>query len=368
MKKRVTNYISILFFIAGLSALAAFKTDNFIVLQDEALPFSPHGYYIAAVTDDRPAKSAVAQVVTFSADKKTATQTTDLQGGTLQAVSRYFSRNLDKDVSQRPVVISIKEFKLTETSLAGNRVDGQVKLVLSFGLQKDYGAERLIDYRGGLHYIRPGNNNTLAATQLRDCLKNGITYFNNWIKASTGSNIQLAQKVTFKFSDYTEPNENDTIYYSAKRPLIWDDFRARTAPSGPYAAMVIPAFGYDEQHKVVNGTIQVNLSMKVYLAKSASWVSAGGQTDYALNHEQRHFDITRIIARQFQQKVLSAGLTPDTWEAFIGMQYLDSYRDMHAMQTAYDSETAHGRNHAAQAEWNQRIDKLLGAGPATLSR
>ncbi|RVU00474.1 hypothetical protein EOD41_13435 [Mucilaginibacter limnophilus] len=366
MKKRVIYYISILFFITGL---AAFKADNFIVLPDEPLPFKPHGYYIAAVTDDRPAKSPVAQVVTLSADKKTAVQSADLQGGTLSAVRGYISRNLDKDASQRPVIVSIKEFKLTETSLPGNRVDGQVKLVLSFGLQKDYGFERLVDYRGGLHYIRPVSNSALAATQLRDCLKNGITYFNNWMKANTGTNIKLAQKVTFKFTDYAEPNENDTVYYSPKRPLVWDDFRATTPPSGPYAAMVIPAFGYDEQHEVVNGAIRVKLSMKVYLAKSASWVSGGGQTSYALNHEQRHFDITRIIARQFQQKVLNAGLTPDTWEAFIGMQYLDSYRDMHAMQTAYDSETAHGRNHSAQAEWNRRIDKLLGEGADTgLSR
>ncbi|MDB5009909.1 MAG: hypothetical protein JWQ06_698, partial [Mucilaginibacter sp.] len=80
---------------------------------------------------------------------------------------------------------------------------------------------------------------------------------------------------------------------------------------------------------------------------------------YALNHEQRHFDIVKIITEQFKQKVLAEKLTPDTFEAFINMQYLDSYRDMDAMQKAYDKETSHGINRFVQTEWNDRIDKEL---------
>ena len=67
----------------------------------------------------------------------------------------------------------------------------------------------------------------------------------------------------------------------------------------------------------------------------------------------------KIISEQFKQKILAKPLTPDTYEAIINIQYLDSYRDMTAMQKAYDKETAHGMNRIAQEAWNQRIDKEL---------
>ncbi len=98
--------------------------------------------------------------------------------------------------------------------------------------------------------------------------------------------------------------------------------------------------------------------MTTYVAKSDSWVG-NLRDDYGLNHEQRHFDIARVITRQFQKKISAAGLTPDTYEAFISMQYLDSYRDMNALQKAYDKETRHGINEQAQSVWNKKIDEML---------
>jgi hypothetical protein len=49
------------------------------------------------------------------------------------------------------------------------------------------------------------------------------------------------------------------------------------------------------------------------------------------------------------------------------MQYLDSYRDMYAMQKAYDKETRNGRNEYAQSKWNNDIDKGLKTGSLLLT-
>ncbi|HEY0245067.1 MAG TPA: hypothetical protein VGC01_05850, partial [Mucilaginibacter sp.] len=284
---------------------------------------------------------------------------TDLQGGTAEAIGRYIERNLPKDQSLSPVVISIKELKLTETATANERVDGHVKLSLSFSLQKDYGVEHLVDYHGGLHYIRTINNTSAIEPRLRTLLTSALVYFNDWMKTNTNDNRKLAKNVQFSFTDYADKIEGDTIYYAANRPLTWADFQSPTKPPGRFEAEVMPGFGYGQQAEVVSGTVKVNIAMKTFVPKSACWANYTGRDAYALNHEQRHFDIAKIIAGQFKQKILAAKLSPDDYEGFINVQYFDSYRDMDTMQKAYDKETDHGTNRFAQAEWNDRIDREL---------
>ena len=229
----------------------------------------------------------------------------------------------------------------------------------AFGFEKDYGTEHLIDYEGGLHYTRAVNNITVIEPYLRTVLKNGLVYFNNWINANSNVNRKLAQKVNVSFNDYTEKIEGDTIYYSRTRPLTWADFKSTVKPAGTFDAEVMPFFGYDQQAEIIKGTIYVKITLKVYVPKSACWTNYSASDAYGLNHEQRHFDITKIIAEQFKQKIAAQNLTPDNFESIINMQYLDSYRDMNTMQKAYDKETAHSRNETAQQAWNTLIDKNL---------
>jgi hypothetical protein len=354
MQKTIFTKQAIAFFIS-LFLLSPFKSSGQLILLDEAVPFKPTTFYIADVADERADKVAIAQLV----GKGNASQATDLQGGAAVAVNRFITRNLPKDTSLRAVVMSIKEFRLNETALPNGSVDGRINLHLSFGLRKDYGVEHLVDYPGALHYIRPAGSMATVEGRIRSILKSGLVYFNNWMNNNVSVNRKLAGEVKISFTDYSEQPEGDTIYYAVNRPLAWADFQSRMKPPGRFEAEVMPGIGYNQQAEVIKGTIRVNVVMKTYLPKSAARANATGRNDYALNHEQRHFDITKIITEQFKQKVLCKPLTPDTFEAFINMQYLDSYRDMHAMQKAYDTETNHGANRFAQESWNNRIDKEL---------
>src|SRR5690606_37697103 len=133
-------------------------------------------------------------------------------------------------------------------------------------------------------------------------------------------------------------NEGDTIYYSSKRKLRWDDFQSRNISSNKYQALVMPGIGYNQNAKIVNGVVQVHNSVKAYLPNIAALSRPTGKDTYTLNHEQRHFDIVKIISEQFKEKVRNADLQPDTYYAFLNMQYLDSFRDMNTMQKAYDKE------------------------------
>jgi len=327
----------LLIFLGSLVAPKAFGQH---ALGDEPVPFKPAGYYIAALTDERAEKTAITGDITMA------------------SISQYFAHNVQKNTSQIPVVITVKVFSVTEIPY-GKGVDGRITLQLSFGLEKNYGVEPLTAYSGALNYKRSAGNATAMDRDLRSILKASLVYFNNWIQSNRDLNRKLAKNVKINFTDYTEYPEGDTIYYSAKRPLTWSDFQSKNRPSSKFMALVMPSLGYTQEARLVNGTIEVKIAVKAFLPKSACYADAMGRNDYALNHEQRHFDIVKIISEQFKQQILAKPLTPDTFEAIINIQYLDSFRDMNAMQKAYDQETSHGLNHVAQEAWNRRIDKEL---------
>lgn len=345
--------------LGTLICTSAFTCTAQIILTDEPIQLKLKDFYIESVTDRRANKNSIGQLVLKKPGNKTSTDAVNLPDGAAAAIRGYLDRNLPSNKSLSPVAIGIKELNITEKLLADGRVDGHIKVNFSFDLKKNYGLEHLISYPGGLHYIRSVDNITSVERNLRSMLKGGLVYFNDWVNENRESNKKLAKRVKITFRDYTESPEGDTIYYSKDRPLTWSDFKSRLKPNGYYTASVMPSIGYNQQAKVENGTVNVSIVMKAYLPKSASWAGFTGRDDYALNHEQRHFDLVKIIAEQFRQKVLAAKLTPDTFEAFINMQYLDSFRDMNAIQKAYDKETAHGMNRSAQEEWNKRIDQEL---------
>lgn len=343
--------------------LMAFKASPQIVIRDARIPVRPTEFYIASVTDERNAQAAIAHLAVKDGANKITIQTADLQGGPAVAIGRYIENNLQKNQSLRPVVISIREFELIETVLKDARIEGNIKLHLSFALQKNYGSEYLTGYTGELRYTRNNDNATSIEGHIGNILKIGLVYFNNWIKDNADTNRKLAKGVRVTFVDYTEQPEGDTIYYSPSRPLTWPDFQSHIRPARRFEAQVMPGIGYNQQAKIIKGIIDVKIELKAYLPKSAAWANYSGRDSYTLNHEQRHFDIVKIISEQFKQKILAQKLTPDTFEAIINMQYLDSLRDMNTMQKAYDKETSHGTNHFAQATWNDRIDKELKPAP-----
>ena len=343
MQKTIFNLIAGRFIcVSILLFCSSFEVKSQIVLNDQPAGFKPETFFIADVTDDRTDKTTIGQL----------------------AISYFLQHNLTKNHTLKPIVIGIKELSIQETpqkerAQTGSSVDGLIRLSLSFGLQKDYGTEHLVNYKGSMQYTRYGAGAAAIESYLRNILKGSLEYLDNWMKNNTPVNRKLAKSVKLSFTDHQEKPEGDTIYYAANRPLTWDDFQSRSRPTGVFAAQVIPGIGYTQEAQMDKGMIEVTINMKTYLPKSASRANYSARDAYALNHEQRHFDIAKIITEQFKKKLLAKLLTPDTFEAAINMQYFDSYRDLDAMQKAYDTETKHGIDQVAQSAWNSRIDKEL---------
>jgi len=338
---------------------SAAKQTGIIILKDEQVPVTPKEFYIANVIDERDDRSAVAWLLPAAGKEiQPKTYPVDLQGGGLAAIRLFINRNLPCNKALSPVIIRLKKFMVTESALQSGLVEGHIAVIMSFNLQQKDTTIHLLDYKGNATYTRNAGPPQDVEPTLRHTLENGLVYLNTWMDQQAGTNVKLAKGVKVTFADYEEKPEGDSIYYSAKRPLTWDDFKS-TIPVRRFDAEVFPGIGYDEHKEIVNGIIHVKIEMKVSLPKSAAWARDDRRNDYTLNHEQRHFDIAKIVAEHFKQKINAENLTVDNYEGIINFEYLETYREMDAMQKQYDTETRHGDDSSAQQKWNERIDKEL---------
>jgi hypothetical protein len=348
---------TMLFSSFNLPALV--KTEP-IVLTPQKLNATPTEFYIAQITDERADQKAVAWVYPLAANpkQKPGLQAVDLKGGGLAAIQDFIVQSLPRDKKLRPVAVHIKEAKVTEAITAQNRIEGKVALALSFDLMAEPENIYLTNYRIDSKYVRADNQINVPANMLSGSLNAALKYFNSWMDSQANSNPKLAREVKITFKEYQEKPEGDTIYYSVNRPLRWDDFLDKPRGS-KYAASVFPSFGFAEKTEIANGVIKVRLEMKTYVPKSGCWVKDFSRDDYTLNHEQRHFDIVKIIEKQFEEKIRATKLPVTNFEGIINYQFYNYFGEMNHMQDQYDDETRHGINTAAQERWNQRIDQEL---------
>lgn len=340
-------------------AASGLKMPDPIKLTPEKIAISPAEFYIKNVTDQRPDHSPVANIFFAKSGTEPVRKVIDLEGGAQEAVRNFMFHALTRNTALRAVNVSIRECTITETLSGENLVSGEVKMVLQFDLEKDWGADSLTKYSASVRYTRNVNNIGVVEPALRKLLINSLRYINTWMNDEAPRNVQLARGVKISFSDYLD-HDTDTVYYHSSRPLIWDDFRAKVSENR-YSAAVFPSYGYDLRRDLKNGFIHVELAMKVYVAKSASWVSPGRQNSYSLNHEQRHFDLVKLIAERFKKKLFAENLNPDNYMGIINFEYLEFYREMNRIQIKYDLETSHGANAHMQMVWNRSIDNDLAA-------
>ncbi len=343
-----------------LSTFFSGATPNPIRLQPTALPINPAGFYISTVTDQRTERNAAIRLV-MAPDQ--SAQSVELAGGLTGGIREFVVRSLRNDRKLRPIAMRLVQFKLTESAI-GNKVSGQFTATIAFDLigKNDDDSEvssRLTTYQGGARYTRPVEQTTVVEQTIRQTITASLRSLNEYMKREIDRDERLATNLRLVFTDDSRVTTDDTVHYNPDRPLSWSDFQARPRSGSHYAAEVFTSFSYEGRSSVENGTITANLLIKTYMLKSSSWVRDLALNDYSLNHEQRHFDIARLITERFKRKLTPETLTLTDYNSEIQYQFIESFRDMNELQKQYDRETQHGINQAAQAFWNQKIDAEL---------
>lgn len=157
------------------------------------------------------------------------------------------------------------------------------------------------------------------------------------------------------------PPLGDTIFYQPGESLAWKDFQGDPEKRSIAIAITASGFGFSMSMKSRNGKTTLMITVNCFFNKKNSWVKPGMKSDYALLHEQHHFDITYIAACLFVKKLKAANFTLSNYSALIDKINDESYAGLEKMQNDYDGQTKNGQLKDVQAEWNKKIDLQLAA-------
>jgi len=173
-------------------------------------------------------------------------------------------------------------------------------------------------------------------------------------------------------------NFNERFEWNENRPLQWSDFKG--------IEKSVPSFVDKHDYEVTIFThtwLEVEWSFEItdapfceyritkmdtvaYVLPYESWINENAiLTDYGLKHEQNHFDITQIYAKNVNALVNQEFPCPDgEYESSkihnsIDEKFQSLVQESNNLQNEYDSETNGSYNTTKQHEWNLKISSLL---------
>lgn len=142
--------------------------------------------------------------------------------------------------------------------------------------------------------------------------------------------------------------------WSEGRKLVWDDFQGKPIANAAEVAMTASSveFSYTSKGNQLNWEVHAKFYPKL------SWSTKKKQTDYILQHEQLHFDITELYARTMR-KQLSAEVKSVKDIDKLKKIGDDILKQWHDEQEKYDRETKHSVDAISQYRWNETIQRRL---------
>jgi hypothetical protein len=343
--------IFILLFLSNYSFIFAQKT---IDLGEIPVPLTKN-YYFQNIEDNRKKENFDGKVVTELSNK---TQTLIFRNGLLSSFSKA-KGIINKNGNA--LIFSIKSLELFEKSIDSKRIEGNFWLTVEFFSVKENEKIPLTEYSYTSTYTR--SNQKLE--DIKPIIKNGFAksfaYFDSWFLKNNLKSEGLAKTVKV-ICTHKAINDADTIAYSFKNKLKWADFQGKKTGINEFDAAIFSSFGFKANSKVIQGEIVIAAIVQSYMVPRMSWVNNDARTDYALAHEQAHFDISFLISEEFRAELVQKTFSIIDWESEIRYLYLEYFRKLTKIQEKYDLETRHGLNEISQKEWltkiNQKIMKI----------
>ncbi|PZX53860.1 hypothetical protein LV84_02968 [Algoriphagus ratkowskyi] len=317
-------------------------------------PVHNKDYQFEEVLDTR-LKKTIGQIYDSDRNKRNASFNGKLAQ---QALTLYQSRINPTPNPSFKFQVKIYKLEMKEIYQAAQRgYKGEVQLSLGFYLVDENKLINLVDFTSKAEYGRPANQMQNVEISIQNLFENSWEYFDEWLNTQYSSNRLLAKSVRLNILDIKRKSTKDTVFYDPKRPLTWADFTEAPPNKSAFNATIFSSLSIAGNASIHNGEIVQNIEVKVYMLPGQSWVKSAN--DYANNHEQRHFDLTRIAADRMIQRLKSVEFEPKLFEATLNDIYLDAYREMNRFQDAYDDQTNNGINKGIQSDWNQAIRKAL---------
>ncbi|MDX1478570.1 MAG: DUF922 domain-containing protein [Saprospiraceae bacterium] len=152
--------------------------------------------------------------------------------------------------------------------------------------------------------------------------------------------------------------QDAVIVWDRDRPLSWSDFQGPPDPDSEHAAGTYSGVRYTYTYTMPDRTFTFEVA--AYFDPARSWRKPDANSDYLLQHEQLHFDISELHARLLRKAFAEADFS-ERFETEIKAIHAENSAARRAMQRRYDGETDHSNNRAAQQRWEALIRQQMRA-------
>jgi len=172
------------------------------------------------------------------------------------------------------------------------------------------------------------------------------------------SSAVFCQKITVNVFIENKINKahNDTVYYDFNRRLTWQDFQGKVPADAKWGAMTASGFSFNsEMEDDGNNHLIISIGVYTFFTKHDSWKKPDINSAYHLEHEQHHFDITRLFAQKFADEIKNAHFTKSNYRKLLYSIFDKVYEESVAYQHLYDNETKNSIAVQKQKEWNEKI-------------
>lgn len=154
------------------------------------------------------------------------------------------------------------------------------------------------------------------------------------------------------FFSFTQ--DANLILWKEGNKLSWGDFKGKPDASSSKKANTSSEISIALQVKNKVAFVGITTCFN----KNNSWVKEI-KTDYLLNHEQVHFDITELWARKFREKIKDKVFPLASFQNEISAIRSEIFKGNKDMQDIYDKETNHSVVAASQKKWEKKIAEDL---------
>ncbi len=159
---------------------------------------------------------------------------------------------------------------------------------------------------------------------------------------------------------YAFSQESDAMFYHPDRKLVWEDFHGTSDYSDSSKAAQISTTIQLKSGKVNFWNGKAKFTGSAIMYKSKSWVKHGFRNDYVLSHEQIHFDIAYIAAKNLEIDINAIDVN------ILNKDIVDAmYRNWHSIfllnEQTYDLMTDGGNDIEMQRHYQKMIANQLKA-------
>jgi len=151
----------------------------------------------------------------------------------------------------------------------------------------------------------------------------------------------------------------DTIAWSSDKRLSWKDFKGKVPSNNRAAATTASGITYRFSTSGTKNEFEVDFKIDTFFYPTKSWYQPSLCDEVILSHEQLHFDISELYARELRKRLNAATFTHANVKAEVRKIYAEINQELSEFQNRYDAETNFSRDREQQAIWNKRIEKTL---------